>query len=309
MVHSGCLSIKEVVVAHHPSENLVALQRMELTTKVSLTVILSVVSLLPLRSEGGLGMLYNQTFQTNNANITSDLWIANDSQELHDSEGSFYQQNISADLAGRGCFNMHSGWTDWQYQTTGVNKSKMFKDENIGWNMIPGGADTFNYSIPANQVVGWEDVNAEMEANAGTVPFDYTVPLTRSTTTVNGAPLGVLVNSGLATNGSSRATFEVASSNNWNSGSYLDWQKFLIGGSTNYLGGFDASIALTNGSPSISWSPCVSNRIYGIQSKTNLLDSVWIETVSVTNNSGSIDSYIVTNDMPSAFFKVDISLP
>ena len=55
--------------------------------------------------------------------------------------------------------------------------------------------------------------------------------------------------------------------------------------------------------------PSVSNRFYGVYSKTNLTDSGWSESATVTNNSGSIDSYIVTNDMPSAFFKIDISLP
>ena len=282
----------------------------KMTPKGLVAIILLICSLLPLKVKAGagLGILYNQTFQTNEINITSDLWLNNDSV-LPSSEASFWQQNIPANLLDRGCFDLGSTIKQWEYHSVGEDESLMVTN-HLGWLIRPGNNDHFLYTVPTNQLVGWEAVTAEMVAlNEGAVPFTYIVPLTLLTKTANGAALGVLVDANLATNGSSRAEFEAASSNNWNNGPYLDWQKFLIGGSTNYTGGFDASIALTNGNSSISWSPTVSNRIYDVCSKTNLFDAAWIKSGAVTNDSGSIDSYGFTNDLPSAFYKIDISLP
>lgn len=292
-----------------PDKKTISCQRKS-SSRALITMGLIMAGLVPLKAAAGLEILYEQTFQTNANNITSDLWVKNVSFGISLEMGSLYQQNIPTDLAGRGCVDIHSGWTEWQYQTTETGMSIMFKVETVGWHLIPGWADSFYYTIPSNKVVGWENVNAEMVAPVETAPFVYTVPLTRSTTThTNGVSLGALVDSGLATNGSSRAEFESAAVIDVNSNNVPDAIDWLVGGNTNYVGGLSASIATTNGSPLIFWSPAVSNRIYTIYSKTNLTETGWAEFTIVTNDAGSADSYSITNDLSSAFFKVDVSLP
>lgn len=256
-------------------------------------------------------MEYEQSFNTNGSEIVSDLFV-NNTSNLIDSEGSFYQQNIPADLAGRGCTNVSNEWTGWKYKTISGNESKMFKESGVGYPLYPGTADTFHYTIPTNKVVGWETVTANMVAPAGTVDFPYKVPLTRSTTTTNAispnVELGVLVDSGLATNGSSRAEFEAASVQDDNTNGRPDVIDWLIGGDTNYAGDPDVMITqTTNGNMKVSWSPNVADRTYTVSRSTNLVEGVGLEDIgTVTNDSG----YVVdTNEWESAFYKVEVAVP
>ena len=61
---------------------------------------------------------------------------------------------------------------------------------------------------------------------------------------------------------------------------------------TNAASTFTASIALTNGTPYISWTPVLEERTYTVQGKTNLSDSAWGPTNSA-----------------SRFFNVNVELP
>lgn len=256
-----------------------------------------------------LSIEYNQSFNTNGSKIVSNLLIDNTSN-LIDSEGSFYQQNIPADLAGRGATNMNNGVYAWAYETVSENESKMFKEDGVGYPLYPGLASTFHYNISTNKVVGWETLTANMEAPAGTVDFDYTLPLTRSTTThTNGVSLGMLVDSGLATNGSSRAEFEAASVHDGNANGRPDVLDWLISGDTNYTGNLETQISFTNGNPTISWTPSVSNRVYGVEVKTNLLDATWMNAGSVTNTGNGENSFEATNVFHTAFLSLEVALP
>ena len=56
----------------------------------------------------------------------------------------------------------------------------------------------------------------------------------------------------------------------------------LVLTATNAASTFTAAIALTNGTPYITWEPNLEDRNYTVQGKTNLTDSVWGPTNSAS---------------------------
>ena len=211
---------------------------------------------------------------------------------------------ILTDLEGRGVYgfvNENNNLWNW-YGGTEIN----YFENGTGSPIYPGGTHKFTALIDKDQIIGNEEVMSYATAPSGdSALFPILTPLTRSTTTTNGAPLGALVDSGLATNGSSRSTFEAASQINSDADFLLDWQEWLIGGDTNTVDSFDGGITSSNGNTVVSWSPAISNRIYNIWTTTNLAESSWVIVGSITN----VSSYADTNNHPAASYKIEVSLP
>jgi hypothetical protein len=138
-------------------------------------------------ADGKLILDYYQTIEEvdTDGNGSLDSYLStfnayNRSQGGSPDEKSFYIFNIGADLANRGATgttNLLAGLGNvWHYESKPADNSQFRLDQN-GIAMQPAGyTDNFYYTIPTNQVLGWETVNAQMGANDGAVSFGFQAP-------------------------------------------------------------------------------------------------------------------------------------
>jgi hypothetical protein len=126
----------------------------------------------------------------------SKTYVKNRSDGLSLQDSSFWAMNMNADLAGCGVTGLTNFYGDWHYEQNGENMSRMIINEDgtgiwpgTGEPMIPTTSDTFYYTIPTNQVIGWENVGASMVANAGAVSFGFQAPKAIPEPTTMGALL------------------------------------------------------------------------------------------------------------------------
>lgn len=174
-------------------------------------------------------------------------------------------------------------------------------------------ASFYSYEVPTNSVIGWHFVPATFTANNGdTANLDggFKVPITPNTTTSNGFNVGTLLEAGYTNYPSTNtmAYFESSSTVDANTNGVPDVADFVVTGSTNGTANLEASLSFTNGNPTVSWEPSISNRVYDVNFKTNLLDSTWMNAGSVTNTGKGENSFTDTNSYDNAFYNVNVSL-
>jgi hypothetical protein len=132
---------------------------------------------------GKLAISYQQIIEdvdTNGDSIFdsyhSKTYIKNETQNISSQDSSFFIMNMNADLAGRGATDMIDMYSQFHYEKSGENTSRMILNSD-GEAISQTLSDTFYYTIPTNQVLGWENVGASMVANAGSVNFGFQAPI------------------------------------------------------------------------------------------------------------------------------------
>jgi hypothetical protein len=132
---------------------------------------------------GNLIISYDQTIKeidTNGDSIMdsylSTLSVRNETQDIIAENSSYFLMNVNADLAGRGCTGLTNDWLNWTYSKTGADSGQFLMPSSGEWPLFPGTSDNFYYTIPKDQVLGWENVDAQMGANAGSVNFGFQAP-------------------------------------------------------------------------------------------------------------------------------------
>ena len=123
--------------------------------------------------------------------------------------------------------------------------------------------------------------------------------------TSNGVSYTLLLDSGLAHTNSTAAEFEAASVLNSDTDVYLDWQEYAAGTDPSNGLSFFTNRLTYSSEPVLEWLS-VSNRTYAVSVATNLLTGF----TELTNglNLGIFTNSAGTNQ-PSAFYRVDVSLP
>lgn len=126
---------------------------------------------------GNLIIQYQQTINDTGDTYESDLFIRNETGDFNQTEGAYFLMGLDADLEGRGATNLVNSFNDWHWETTGADTGQMIVNTN-GLAMNPGWSDNFYYNIAKTNVLGWEEVDAYVQANAGQVHFTVRVPKT-----------------------------------------------------------------------------------------------------------------------------------
>jgi hypothetical protein len=143
---------------------------------------------------GSLKLSYQQIIEDADTNgdgifdsYISRTFVKNKTFDVSTQDSSFYIMNINADLAGRGATGLTNYWASegniWNYEQNGENISRMILNES-SIALEPGFSDTFFYTIKKDlnadgidDVLGFENVGASMQANADSVNFAFQAPI------------------------------------------------------------------------------------------------------------------------------------
>ena len=237
---------------------------------------------------------------------------------------------IGENLENLGIYDFDNNDNDWELWEDGYYN---FDYRNsTEWDNHANTDNTFSFeaSLPGNEPIDRSDWryfrafidkekiigNREVWIQGKSVVGDYTpltlntlitIPITPTTTTSNGTSVAALLGAGYnATN--TMAYFENSSVQDANTNGVPDVLDWLVSGDTNYVGGLEGALTFTNGNSKVSWSPTVSNRVYDVNVKTNLMDEAWTKAGSVTNTGNGANSFIDTNSYDNAFYSVGVKL-
>jgi hypothetical protein len=201
--------------------------------------------------------------------------------------GSYFLMNVNADLAGRGCIGLTNDWLNWTYEKTSADSGVFLAPTSGEWPLYPGTADNFYYTIPKDQVIGWESVSASMVANAGAVNFTFQLPITCTQTSTNGTSFGWLKAHNLVADTNRSASYAAAALADPDSDGFANWQEYIAASDPNSSNSF---FRITVADSALSWHSATV-RVYTVKGATNLTDTFTF----ITNFTGIAGTLSYTN--------------
>lgn len=249
-------------------------------------------------NRSGIQHKYEYFLQNGGGDNIPDAWWYLKADSKVEQQQGFYKFNINEEHQG-----VYSSWTN----TTANGKTVLTHSNTEGTVPVwPGQPVYFTGFYDADSKVGESTIGIKMGSNNGLSQEVFMdAPIVRSTTTTNGTKVGTLVDAGF-TNGNDMAYFENAVNVNSDGDKYTDLEEYIAGTNPNDTNSFFRVNASFNGTDAcFKANPEVLGREYTLEKSTNLVENVWQDYGSYTNESGSLN---VSNVSANAFFKLTVEL-